>query len=80
MRDRTDSTALLGELDGIPTLVIVGEDDSITPPAVAREMAAGIPGARLEVISGAAHLPPLEQPRTTARLIAEFVGQAAAAR
>ncbi|MDQ2669220.1 MAG: alpha/beta fold hydrolase [Gemmatimonadota bacterium] len=80
MRDRADSTPLLGELDGIRTLVVVGEDDSITPPAVAREMAAGIPGARLEVISGAAHLPPLEQPRTTAKLIAEFVTQVAAAR
>ena len=73
MRDRPGSTALLGELGAVPTLVIVGEDDPITPPSTARELANAIPGARLEVVSGAAHLPPLEQPKATTRLLAEFI-------
>lgn len=74
MRDRPDSTGLLGDLT-VPTLVIVGEDDSITPPADARRLAEAIPNARLAVVSGAAHLPPIEQPRATARLVADFMAQ-----
>lgn len=74
MRDRPDSTGLLPSLGDIPVLVVVGEDDPITPPAASREMAAAIPGARLEVVSGAAHLPPLEQPKATARLLRDFLG------
>ena len=73
MRDRPDSTGLLSALGEVPTLVVVGEDDPITPPANARDLANAIPGARLEVVSGAAHLPPLEQPKATARLLAEFI-------
>ena len=44
MRDRPDSTPLLAELAGVPTLVIVGEEDGVTPPALARAMADAIPG------------------------------------
>ena len=73
MRDRPDSTALLAELGHVPTLVVVGEDDPITPPAGARDLANAIAGARLEVVSGAAHLPPLEQPKAVTRLVAEFM-------
>jgi pimeloyl-ACP methyl ester carboxylesterase len=62
MRDRADSTALLADLRGIPTLVMVGSEDRMTPPARASAMASAIPDARLIVISGAGHLPPLEQP------------------
>ena len=50
MRDRHDSTGLLPTLAGLPTLVIVGEEDTVTPPDAARRMAAAIPGARLVVI------------------------------
>lgn len=73
MRDRPDSTGLLSRLSAVPTLVVVGEDDPITPPATARDLANAIPGARLEVVSGAAHLPPLEQPKATARLLGDFI-------
>ncbi|MBA2626595.1 MAG: alpha/beta fold hydrolase [Gemmatimonadales bacterium] len=73
MRDRPDSTSLLASLAGIPTLVVVGEDDRITPADEAREMAEAIPGARFEVISSAGHVPPVEQPAETTRLIAEFL-------
>jgi 3-oxoadipate enol-lactonase len=57
-----------------PTLVIAGEADPATPPAVAREIADRIPGARLEVIERAGHLSAVEQPGEFARLVREFVG------
>lgn len=73
MRDRPDSTALLPTLAGIPTLIVVGDADQITPPDEAQAMAEAIPGARFAVIAGAGHVPPLEQPAETSRVIAEFV-------
>jgi 3-oxoadipate enol-lactonase len=73
MRDRHDSTGLLPTLAGLPTLVIVGEDDSVTPPESARRMAAAIPGARMVVVPGAAHVPPVEQPAATTAAIREFL-------
>jgi pimeloyl-ACP methyl ester carboxylesterase len=45
-----------------PTLVIVGREDALTPPELAREIADGIPGARLEVIADCGHLSTLERP------------------
>ena len=63
LRDRVDSRASLPTI-AVPTLVITGEADVITPPADAQAMAAAIPGARLVVIPKAGHLSPLENPRT----------------
>ncbi|HLG06804.1 MAG TPA: alpha/beta fold hydrolase, partial [Gemmatimonadales bacterium] len=54
MRDRPDSTPLLATLTGIPTLVVVGAEDVITPPAIAQAMAAAIPGGGGEGSGGAA--------------------------
>ena len=73
MRERPDSTPLLESLTGIPTLVLVGAEDMITPPAIAQAMAAAIPGARLMEIPGAGHLPCLEQPVPTTRAILKFL-------
>lgn len=73
LRDRPDSTELLGTLAGVPTLVVVGEDDALTPPAQARAMADAIPGARLSVIPGAGHLPPVERPAATSQVLLEFL-------
>ncbi len=73
MRDRADSVPSLAELAGLPTLVVVGEQDQMTPPATARLIADGIPGAMLSVIPGAGHLPPVEQPLATTRVITEFL-------
>lgn len=61
MRDRPDSRPLLPEVR-VPTVVVVGEEDPITPPEAARVLAEGIPGARLVVVPGAAHLSPVERP------------------
>ncbi len=73
MRDRPDSTELLPTLAGLPALVVVGEEDRITPPAGARAMAEAIPGARLVTIAGAGHLPPVERPAETTRVLLEFL-------
>jgi 3-oxoadipate enol-lactonase len=61
MRDRPDSTPLLTSI-AVPTLVIVGEADAISPPAEARAMAASLPAGDVAVIDGAGHLANLESP------------------
>ena len=73
MRDRPDSTPLLPTLTGLPTLVIVGDEDEVTPPAQARTMAEAIPGASLVVIRSAGHVPPLERPAETTDAILGFL-------
>lgn len=73
MRDRPDSTGTLTELEGLPTLVVIGDQDQVIPPAVGRAIAAAIPNAVLNVIPGAGHLPPVEQPIATTRVLAEFL-------
>jgi 3-oxoadipate enol-lactonase len=72
MRDRPDRS---GELRGIkvPTLVIVGDADAITPPDVAEKMHKAIPGSKLEVIRGAGHMSPMEQPDQVNRAIERFM-------
>jgi pimeloyl-ACP methyl ester carboxylesterase len=73
MRDRMDSTELLPTLAGIPTLVVVGADDALTPPSQARTIADAVPGAVLTVIPGAGHLPPVEQPAVTTGALEAFL-------
>lgn len=46
----------------VPTFVLVGDEDSITPPALSEQLVSLIPGATMEVIAGAGHLANLEQP------------------
>jgi pimeloyl-ACP methyl ester carboxylesterase len=72
MRDRTDANDWLGQTR-VPTLVVVGEQDAIIAPATQIEMARRITGARLEVIPGAGHLTPLEQPEAFNRVLTEFL-------
>ncbi len=72
MRDRPDSTALLPAID-VPVLVVVGEEDEVTPPAVARSMVAAVPSAVMATIPGAGHLSPLEAPATVNRVVGEFL-------
>ena len=52
-----------------PALLVAGEHDQLMPRAEMEAMAKGIPGARLEVIAGAGHLPFLEKPRQVALLL-----------
>ena len=60
-----------------PTLVIVGEQDLLTPPWIAKEVAAAIPGARFEVIrgDGSSHLVPIERPDDFNRLVSDFLAE-----
>ncbi len=65
---RPDQRPLLPRLR-LPTLVLVGRQDLLTPPAMAMELAAGIAEARLEVLEDCGHLATLERPaETTAAL------------
>ncbi len=57
--ERPDSRPLLPRIS-VPTLVLVGEEDTLTPPDGARVIAAGVAGARLEIIPNAGHLSNLE--------------------
>ncbi len=72
MAERPDSVELLGSID-CQTLVIVGEEDALTPPADARLMAEKIRGARLTVIPGAAHLANLEDAAAFNKAVAAFL-------
>jgi 3-oxoadipate enol-lactonase len=73
MRERPDSTGMLASLVGLPTLVMVGAEDRLTPPARATAMASAIPEARLIVVAGAAHLPTLEQPAVVTDALRAFL-------
>jgi pimeloyl-ACP methyl ester carboxylesterase len=61
IRDRPDSRPTLPTID-VPTLVVVGENDELTPPHEAAAIASGIAGAKLVTIPESGHLQPLERP------------------
>jgi 3-oxoadipate enol-lactonase len=78
LRDRPDSCPLLPDI-AVPTLVIVGREDILTPPADARAMADAIPRARVVEVPGAGHLSPLENPRAFDAALREFLWEVVAA-
>jgi 3-oxoadipate enol-lactonase len=57
----------------VPALVLVGEQDEATPPPMSRELAAGLPDARLKILPGCAHVPQLQAPKLFLDAIAEFL-------
>lgn len=61
LRDRPDARDVLARVT-VPTAVLVGDEDVVTPPDVVRALADGIPGATFEVVPQAGHLPNLESP------------------
>jgi pimeloyl-ACP methyl ester carboxylesterase len=69
---RPDSRDTLARI-AVPTLVAVGADDAMTPPAEARRIHQGIAGSQLHVIPRCGHLPPLEQPDRTTALITQWL-------
>src|SRR5215471_11681023 len=69
---RPDSTPLLATIH-CPTLVMVGEEDTVTPRAAAEEMHRGIAGSRMTTIAGAGHLTNLEDPNAFNSALAEFL-------
>ncbi len=72
MRDREDYTTSLPSI-AVPTLIVVGEKDAITPPEMSRAMHEAIPRSRLAVIPDAGHMSPLENPDEVNRALQEFL-------
>lgn len=72
--DRVDSRPHLAAID-VPTLVGVGALDKMTPPELAEEMAAHIPGAKLVTFPDAAHLPTMENPAPVVDAMRNWLGR-----
>lgn len=72
--NEADSRAELARLT-LPTLVVCGEEDAITPPAQSQALAAGVPGAILQLVPDAAHFPMLEQPERFNTILRDFIAR-----
>lgn len=75
LRDRPDSRPSLGTIT-VPTLVVVGDEDVLTPIREARAIAEALPPAarvRLEIIAGAGHVPCLERPAAMTHALSDFL-------
>jgi pimeloyl-ACP methyl ester carboxylesterase len=78
---RRQQTAIIGRIDSrpclsaiaVPTLVLVGDRDALTPPARSEEMASAIPGARLVVVPECGHASSLEQPAAVNAALTEWL-------
>ena len=66
--NRPDSRPLLPGIK-VPTLILCGAEDALTPPDRHKEMAEAIPGADLVILGGAGHLAPLERPDAVTRAL-----------
>jgi 3-oxoadipate enol-lactonase len=74
LRDRRDSTPILADIT-VPTLVLSGREDVVSPPEVMGEMASLIPGAKHIMLDGAAHLSNLEQPEAFNAVLRNFLSE-----
>jgi pimeloyl-ACP methyl ester carboxylesterase len=59
----------------VPTLIIVGAEDEVTPPEASREMRRLIEGSRLEIVPDCGHLSTLEQPEAVTRLMRSWLAE-----
>lgn len=73
MMTRADSTPLLSTI-ACPTLILVGREDVITPPAMSEAMQRAVPESELVVFERTGHLPNLEQPDSFNATLARFLG------
>jgi pimeloyl-ACP methyl ester carboxylesterase len=69
---RADARPLLGSIR-CPTLVLVGDGDELTPPALSQEIADGIAGARLAVIPDCGHLSAMERPEAVNAALVQWL-------
>ena len=78
---RDDGRPYLAAIDtrNCPTFVLCGEADALTPPELAREITAAVPGARLELLPRCGHMLTLEQPAAVAARLADWLADALAA-
>jgi pimeloyl-ACP methyl ester carboxylesterase len=72
-----DKLRALKVLDGVPTSIICGDHDVMTPLDHSREMAASLPGAKLVVVAGAGHLALMEFPDVVTAALIELINEAA---
>ena len=72
MLTRPDSTPTLATIT-VPTLVVVGDEDALTPVSEARAMHLAVGGSRLEIIAGAGHVSNAERPATFNHVLSEFL-------
>ena len=76
MCERVDSSDLLASID-FPTLVVSGDQDTITPPEELRALAREIPNSKLQVIPTSGHVCCFEKPAAFNHVIGEFLAQLA---
>jgi len=69
---RQDATPLLPTIH-VPTLILVGAEDTLTPPPMSEQMHAAIAGSQLHVIPGIGHLSSVEDPKTFNDAVAKFL-------
>jgi pimeloyl-ACP methyl ester carboxylesterase len=74
MAARPDSFAVLRATD-VPALVVVGEQDVLSPVAQAQEMAEALPQGRLALVRDAGHLSAVEDPEAFGAVVAAFLGE-----
>ncbi|MEA2736406.1 MAG: hypothetical protein QOE14_2857 [Humisphaera sp.] len=72
LRDRPDYCKDLASIP-VPTLILVGESDAITPPAMAETLNKNIPKSKLVIVKNAGHMSPMEQPGQVNDAIRNFV-------
>jgi 3-oxoadipate enol-lactonase len=72
LASRTDTTPALGQIK-VPTLILVGDQDPITPPSAAETLHKGIAGSEMHVIPNAAHMSNLENPEVFNQHLASFL-------
>ena len=73
--------AIMGRMDALPllasvhcpTLVICGDEDVLTPPKLAEEIANAVPGAELTMIEGSGHIATLEKPEAVSKALNRFL-------
>jgi 3-oxoadipate enol-lactonase len=71
---RTDTTPILSKIK-VPTLIMVGEEDRVTPPSISRAMHEKIPNSELRIIPKAGHIANLENADEFNRYLLQFLGK-----
>jgi pimeloyl-ACP methyl ester carboxylesterase len=72
LMERPDSTETCATID-VPTLVVCGDEDVLTPPKDSEKLAKAIRGSRFEVLQGAGHLSNVERPAAFNTVLSEFL-------
>ena len=72
MAGRTDTTRNLPKIK-LPTLIICGSEDKLTPPSVMKPMAEQIPNSEFILVESAGHMTPIEYPKVISRAIKDFL-------